>query len=174
MKNEGKIFEDCIAASCPDHVLVKRLNDNASAWSGGEQTRFASKNECDFIMFNDKTGTFYGLELKSTGQNGFTFWREDFEKSKTNILIKKHQILGLQKWSKHKGQFGLILNFRKNNNRTFFVPINNFLEYTNKLIKKSVNLEDVLCMDPIEISNKKIRTNYRYDMDEFFNTTALC
>ena len=78
-KNEGKRFEDAFVKSIPDYVLVKRLNDNASSWSGGTNTRFASKNECDYILFNDHTKTFYGLEMKSTKHSSLTFWRKDFE-----------------------------------------------------------------------------------------------
>ena len=88
-KNEGKRFEDAFIKSVPGYVLVKRLNDNASSWSGGTNTRFASKNECDYILFNDHTRTFYGLEMKSTKHSSLTFWREDFEdKSKKIITIK--------------------------------------------------------------------------------------
>ena len=77
-KNVGKIFEDSIAKSCPGNILVKKLADNASGWSGGDKTRFASKNECDFIMHDENTGLFYGLELKCTEGPSFTFWRKDF------------------------------------------------------------------------------------------------
>ena len=80
-KNEGKRFEDNWKSSCDklDYVLLKRLNDNASAWSGGSNTRFASKNECDFILFDSLRCKFFGLELKSTIHKSLTFWREDFE-----------------------------------------------------------------------------------------------
>ncbi len=48
-KNEGKRFESAFIKSVPDHVLVKRLNDNAAGWSNGTNTRFSSNNECDYI-----------------------------------------------------------------------------------------------------------------------------
>lgn len=174
-RNEGKRFEDAFIKSVPDYVLVKRLNDNASSWSGGANTRFASKNECDYILFNDCTSTFYGLELKSTKHNSLTFWREDFESKDKNqtFQIRKCQILGLEKWSKHKGVFGLIINFRDVQNKTYFVGIGDFLNYTSSLSKKSINKDDVLKMNPIEIENYLLRTNYRYDIEKFLEMTKI-
>lgn len=174
-KSFGKNFESQFIKSIPDYVLVKRLNDNASAWSGGTNTRFSSNNECDYIMSDDNTKTFYGLELKSTKEKSLTYWREDFEDKtkKQSFMIRKCQILGLKKWSKHLGVFGFVINFRSFNNRTFFVSINDFLNYTSSLNKKSINIDDVLSMNPIEIENKLLRTNYRYDIDKFLMDTRL-
>ena len=173
-KNEGKRFEDAFVKSIPDYVLVKRLNDNASSWSGGANTRFASKNECDYILFNDQTMTFYGLEMKSTKHNSLTFWREDFEdKNETqNFQIRKCQIQGLEKWSKHRGVFGFVINFRDDENKTYFIDIVDFLDYTSSLSKKSINKADILQMNPIEIENKLLRTNYRYNVEKFLNESA--
>lgn len=172
-KSEGKQFEDAFIKSVPEYVLVKRLNDNASSWSGGTNTRFASKNECDYILFNDNTSTFYGLEMKSTKHNSLTFWREDFENKdkKQTYQIRKCQIQGLEKWSKHKGVFGFIINFRDNENKTYFINIVDFLNYTSSLSKKSINRDDVLKMNPIEIESKLMRTNYRYNVEKFLIET---
>lgn len=173
-KNEGKRFEDAFIKSMPDYVLVKRLNDNASSWSGGSNTRFTSKNECDYILYNDHSRTFYGLEMKSTKHNSLTFWREDFEdkNKKQTFQIRKCQIQGLEKWSKHNGVFGFIINFREDENKTYFIDIDNFLNYTSSLTKKSINKDDILNMSPIEIENNLMRTNYHYDVEKFLNETA--
>ena len=176
MKNVGKRFEAAFVKSIDtSHVLVKRLNDNAASWGQGTQTRFASTNECDFILFDDNTLTLYGLELKSVSSSSLTFWREDFDDKtkKQNFNIKKNQLLGLQKFSDHRGVFGFILNFRQHNNNTYFVMIKDFLKYTNTLDKKSINENDVLMMNPIKIENKLLRTNYHYDMEKFFRDTRL-
>lgn len=175
IRNEGKRFEDAFIKSVPNHVLVKRLNDNASAWNGGNKTRFSSNNECDYILFDDETRTFYGLELKTTQEKSLTFWREDFEEEnkKQVFQIRKCQILGLKKWSEHFGVFGFVINFRNESNRTFFIMIEDFLEYTSTLSKKSINIDDVLKMNPIEIKNQKIRTNYHYDISTFLKETRL-
>lgn len=174
-QNEGKKFESAFVKSIPDHVLVKRLNDNASAWSGGDNTRFASSNECDFILFDDNTRTLYCIELKSTKEKSLTYWREDFEdkNKKQTFQIRKCQIQGLTKWSKHKGVFGFIINFRGCSNRTFFIYVEEFLKYTSTLPKKSISFDDVLKMKPVEIKNHIIRTNYKYDVEDFLNQTKI-
>ena len=163
-RNEGKKFEEQIKESCPDTILVKKLKDNAAGWSGGNNTRFAGNNECDFIMYDGDL--FYGLELKSTEGTSFSFWRKDFPRK--DYKIKKCQIEGLEKWSKHRGIYGFLLNFRKYDNRTFFVSIKDFLYFTKNTTKKSIGLKDVLSMNPIEISCKKKKVNYIYDMEKFF------
>lgn len=126
-------------------------------------------------MFDDNTRTFYGLELKTTKDKSLTFWREDFEDKtkKQTFMIRKCQILGLKKWSEHFGVFGFVINFRSINNRTFFVMIEDFLDYTSTLSKKSINIDDVLNMNPIEIKNNIIRTNYHYDIQQFLKETRL-
>ena len=118
--------------------------------------------------------TFYGLELKSTKHSSLTFWREDFEDKdrKQTFQIRKCQIQGLEKWSKHKGVFGFIINYRDEQNKTYFIDIKNFLDYTSSLSKKSINKEDILQMKPIEIESKLIRTNYRYDVEKFLKETG--
>jgi len=169
-RNEGKRFEDSFQNSVPEHVLVKRLNDNAAGWSGGANTRFTSTNEADFICFDSIYRMFYAFELKSTQGTSFSFWREDFDVKgkKQSFMIKKNQILGLQKWSKFPFvACGFIFNFRDEGNYTFFVSIENFLCYTKELEKKSVNLSDVIAMNGIEIESRLLKTNYRYDMEKF-------
>lgn len=173
-QKEGKRFENAFIKSVPDYVFIKRLNDNASAWSGGNNTRFASNNECDYILFDDHTRTLYGLELKTT-QNSLTYWREDFEdkNKKQTFNIRKCQVLGLEKWSKHLGIFGFIINFRNKENRTFFITIDEFMDYTSTLSKKSINMDDVLKMNHIEIESSLIRTNYKYNIEKFLSDTRL-
>ncbi|MBC5688219.1 hypothetical protein H8S37_04655 [Mediterraneibacter sp. NSJ-55] len=168
-KNEGKLFEDDFKKSIPDYCWFKRLNDNAASFSGGTNTRFASDNECDFLLFDTARQKLLPIELKST-QSSFSFWREDFENNskKHTFQIKKNQIVGLQKWSKYSNVIcGFILNFRNKNNATYFVNIKDFLQYTSTLLKKSINYNDVLQMNPVNIENDKKRTRYRYNIDNF-------
>ena len=68
---------------------------------------------------------------------------------------------------------GLIINFRNKQNRTFYIPINEFIKYTSVLDKKSINMDDVLKMNPIEIESSLIRTNYKYNVQKFLNETRL-
>ena len=173
-KSVGKVFEDSFIKSVPDYCWHKRLNDNAASWNNGEKTRFTSTNECDFLLFDCNTRTLSALELKTTS-GSLTYWREDFEKKekKKNYQIKKNQVLGLMEWSKYLMNCGFIFNFRNKGNRTFFVMIDDFLDYTSILDKKSINMNDVLQMNPIEIENTLLRTNYRYNIDKFLKDTRL-
>ena len=171
---QGKHFESSFVKSIPDYCWHKRLNDNAASWSNGTETRFTSTNECDFLLFDCNTRTLTALELKSTS-GSLTFWREDFEEKgkKKSFNIKKNQIQGLQKWSSYLMNCGLIINFRNKQNRTFYIPINEFIKYTSTLDKKSINMDDVLQMNPIEIENKLLRTNYKYNLDKFLQDIYL-
>lgn len=173
-RNDGKIFEDSFIKSVPSYCWHKRLNDNASSWSGGVNTRFTSTNECDFLLFDCKTRTLSALELKTT-KGSLTYWRKDFEEDgkKNTYQIKKNQILGLQKWDSFFINCGFIFNFREKDNRTFFVYIDEFLKYTSTLSKKSINIEDVLKMNPIEIESKLLKVNYRYNLEKFLTETKL-
>lgn len=172
--NQGKIFESDFIKSVPDYCWHKRLNDNAASWGNGTNTRFTSNNECDFLLFDCNTRTLSALELKTTS-GLLTFWRQDFENDgkSHSFQIKKNQILGLQSWSKYLMNCGFVINFRNKNNRTFFIMIDDFLDYTKSLNKKSINIIDVLKMNPIEIKSKLLRTHHRYDIDEFLRETQL-
>lgn len=170
IKNEGKRFEEAWQKSVPNTTLVKRLNDNAAGWSGGSNTRFSSNNECDFLLFDTVHRNLLALELKSTKEKSLTFWREDFEdkNKKQTFMIRKCQIQGLEKWSYFDNvTCGFVINFRSIENQTYFVDIRDFLNYTRNIDKKSVNIDDILKMNPIKIENKLLRTNYRYDVGKF-------
>ena len=68
---------------------------------------------------------------------------------------------------------GFIFNFRRKDNRTFFVMIDDFIDYTSALSKKSINIDDVLQMNPVEIEYEKKRTRYRYNIEKFIKETHL-
>lgn len=150
------------------------MNDNAASWGNGTNTRFASTNECDFLLFDCNSKTLSAVELKSTSGT-LTYWRKDFEKdSKQSFNIKKNQVLGLFNWwSKYDVNCGFVINFRNKDNRTFYVMIDEFMEYTKYLDKKSINIDDVLKMNPIEIENKLLKVNYRYNLDKLLREISL-
>lgn len=177
MKNEGKLFEQSFEDSIDkENILVKRFNDNAASFGGGTNTRFTSTNECDYELFDVESRTLYFLELKTT-LNSLTYWRKDFEdkKKKQSFQIKKNQIEGLKKFSNYKNTVcGFVINFRNTeNNNTYFVSITDFLKYTNTFEKKSINEKDVQQMNAIVINCEKKRTRYKYDVQEFVNTTKI-
>lgn len=112
--------------------------------------------------------------MKST-QGSLTYWRKDFEEKgkHKSFAIKKNQILGLQKWSSHNIVCGIIFNFRHKSNRTFFVIIDDFIDYTSSLSKKSINFDDVLKMSPIEIEAELKRTRYKYNIEKFLQESRM-
>lgn len=114
----------------------------------------------------------YTLELKSTKGTSLSFWRKDFEdktKSQT-FLIHCHQIQGLINANRFANVIsGLIVNFRETTNHTYFWHIDDFLEYTNKLDKKSFNENDVINGNGLLINQTLKKVNYEYDISQFIN-----
>ncbi|WP_349814339.1 Holliday junction resolvase RecU [Thomasclavelia cocleata] len=88
-------------------------------------------------------------------------------------IIHKHQIDNLNKFSRYKNVIsGFIFDFRLSN-RTYFCSINDFIQMITLLDKKSFNENDLFkWCQPIEIKKKKLRVNYRYDIDSFINNTG--
>lgn len=118
-------------------------------------------------MFN---GEFlYTLELKSVGTKSISFEKEETDEG----IIHKHQIDNLSKFSTYKNVIsGFILDFRLSN-KTYFCTISDFIQMINNLDKKSFNENDLYqwCI-PFEIKKKKLKVNYRYDIDNFINKTG--
>ena len=113
-KNFGKIFEDQIKQSIPNHILLIRLNDSPQAFKQSKLTRFTPKSPFDYLCFDTKSRTLFCLELKSTSNKYMGF--EDINSDKEqNSMIHKHQILGLLKCSTYPNVIsGFLLNFLTN------------------------------------------------------------
>ena len=119
-------------------------------------------------MFNGKV--LYTLELKSVGTTSISFEREKGDKG----VIHKHQIDNLLNFSTYKNIIsGLVLDFRLSD-KTYFCMIEEFVNMINKLDKKSFNEKDLFeWCNPIEIDKKKLKVNYRYNIDKFLCDTRL-
>lgn len=116
------------------------------------------------------TGDFlYTLELKSVGTKSISFERQKSDKG----VIHKHQIDNLKKFSTYKNIVsGFIFNFRLSN-KTYFCSINDFITMINNLDKKSFNEKDLFeWCKPIEIMKKKLKVNYRYDINNFIKNAG--
>lgn len=161
-KNQGKLFEEDIKSSVPKTCWIYRLRDNASSFSGGSQTRFTSSNICDYIVYDDLTKTLFLLELKSTKNTSISL-----------NMIRKNQIEGLSKAGKHNLVAGLIFNYRNENNDTFFMNINNFINMINNIGKKSFNVKDLQNYNAIRIDCHKKRTRYQYDINKMIGEISL-
>lgn len=161
-QSEGKIFENAIKSSVPKTCWIYRLRDNASSFSGGTNTRFASSNICDYIAFDDISRTLFLWELKSTKGTSISL-----------NMIRQSQIDGLLEASKHNLVAGFIMNYRNNNNDTFFILIDDFVDMISSINKKSFNVNDIRQYGGIEIESYKKRTRYTYNIEKLINETRL-
>ena len=102
-------------------------------------------------------------------------YRKLDKKDKSSKMVKLHQIKSLEKISKYDGTIsGLILNFHDENNdnqRTYFIEVNNFINMMKLVGKKSFNELDLLTVGNAKkiLGNKK-RTRWSWSLDEFFKS----
>lgn len=114
------------------------------------------------MMFN---GSYlFCLELKSVAGKSISFERTDDDKGE----IHYHQIKSLKKFSEYKNVIsGLLIDFRGTDN-TWFLNIYEWDNLINSITKKSFNESDLISYShPILISKKKLKVNYRYDVNKF-------
>lgn len=161
-QNPGKIFEQSIKDSVPDTCWIYRFRDNAASFGNGNNTRFASSNICDYLLFDDESRTLYLLELKSTQGTSIPL-----------SMIRDNQIKSLQEAGKHNLVSGFMCNFRNENNDTFFIKISDFINMMDNINKKSFNINDLLNNNAIRIENKKKRTRYTYDIQKFVKESHI-
>lgn len=167
-KNVGKVFEENWKKSIPEDIWYYRPPDSAQSFGSNSNLRFSAKSPCDCFMYNGEV--FYTLELKSVGTTSISFERTKEDKG----VIHKHQIDKLLEFSTYKNIVsGLLLDFRLSN-KTYFCMIEEFVNMTNNLDKKSFNEKDLneWC-NPIVIEKKKLKVNYRYDVEGFLQNTHL-
>ena len=165
-KNIGKVLEHNWKNSISDDVFYYRPPDSAQSFGSNQNLRFSAKSPCDCFMFN---GDFlYTLELKSVGTKSISFERKKSDKG----VIHKHQIDNLKNFSTYKNIVsGFIFDFRLSD-KTYFCSINDFIIMINNLDKNSFNEKDLFeWCKPIEIKKKKLKVNYRYDINDFIKNT---
>lgn len=170
--NYGKRFEEDFSSSIPDYCYVHRLKDSAQSYNDSEDTSFSWDNECDFFIWNAKLRTFCAIECKSTKYKSMSVQSDKNEKGK---MVKLHQIESLEKISKYDGTIsGLILNFRdedNDNQRTYFIEINSFINMMKLIDKKSFNEIDLLTVGKAKkIQGSKKRTRWSWNFSEFFES----
>lgn len=108
---------------------------------------------------------FYTLELK-TFADSCSFERTKEEKG----IIHYYQIKSLKNFYQYKNVCsGFILDFRKTDH-TYFLSIEDWDTLIASIDKKSFNENDLLkYTNPILIAKKKLKVNYRYDIQNFLN-----
>lgn len=159
----GKQFEDNVKDSCPDWLLVYRPPDAAQAFNMSSKLRFSRHSPADFFFYHGASGFFYAVECK-TFQGSCSFERV---KEDTGI-IHLYQIESLCNFSKYTNVIsGFLLDFRKSGN-TYFLYIDEFVDMINSINKKSFTELDMLhYCSPIIIVKKKLKVNYRYNIEQF-------
>lgn len=176
--NSGKKFENAIKCAIPDYCIYYRLPDAPQSFNQSSSLRFSWKNPCDCFIFDSHSSIFYALELKTTENNNFSFEDIDIEGKQPSKMIHKHQILALLDYSKYNNvQAGFLYNFRNKKSGTeitYFQDINDFMKMVNGIRKKSFNKNDLLKYNPIEISGKKKRINYTWNIDKFLVEMRCC
>lgn len=154
MANPGKRFETDFKNSIPDDTYYLRLHDSSIGFDIENSTqRFALKSPFDCVLY--RKGKMYALELKTTLLSSVSYLG-------SSPMIKEHQIKELIKASEYGITAGFILNFRKTEH-TYFLPIAQFEFLRQTLDKKSFNEKDLQGL-VIEIPQRKLRVNYRYDL----------
>ena len=88
-------------------------------------------------------------------------------------MIRQNQIDGMLEASNHDLVAGLILNYRNENNDTFFIQIEDFIDMISNIGKKSFNVKDLQSYNAIRIESIKKRTRYTYNIKKLIDETHL-
>ena len=168
-KSVGKVFEENWKKSVPENIWIYRPPDAAQSFNQSSKLRFSQKSPCDYMMFDGYH--FFCLELKSVSGKSISFERTKAKEDKGEIHY--HQIEYLKSCLSFENVIpGLIIDFRGTDN-TWFLHINQWDALINSIAKKSFNELDLLSYaHPILISKKKLKINYRYDINKFIQDVA--
>ena len=168
MKNKGKNFEEHFKQSAKkEDLFIYRLRDNAMSYTQTD-TIYSHDNICDFFIY--KNPNLFAFELKHTTYPsiGIQTSEDDGEK-----MIKYHQIKQLEKVSLYDGiKAGFILSYENEDTKTestFFIEINNFIDFLAETGKKSINMIDILRYKGIKLEQRKLRTNYHYEITKLLD-----
>ena len=156
--NYGKRFEKNFKKSVPEDVWYYRIPDPVEVFSDiKHQLSFHIKNPCE--------------------QSLLTFWKKEFENGKKDqsFMIKKNQIEGLAKIKEYNVNCGFIINFRKSDatESTYYLGIDDFLQFSNETTKKSINEKDVIEYNGVPLQSKKLRSNFTYDVASLFEKVYI-
>lgn len=112
---------------------------------------------------------FFCLELKTVAGKSISFEKTKNDKGE----IHYHQIEYLKSCLSFENVIpGLIIDFRGTGN-TWFLHIKGWDELISSITKKSFNESNLLSYaHPLLISKKKLKVNYRYDVEEFINNVT--
>ena len=149
--NRGKDFENVVreAFEKVPNVSIDRLHDQTTGWKG-------STNICDFIVYREPYE--YYFECKSVHGNTLPF---------SNITDRQWQ--GMLEKSQIEGVFAGVIVWYIDKDATFFIPIH-ILNQDKSIGHKSMSCKSCYEYPSIvEITGKKKRIFYEYDMEKFLN-----
>ena len=158
--NNGKRFEDNFRKSIPDNVFYYRFRDGTSSWDKSANTRFQAKNICDCMLYNGKY--LYLLELKST-------------KGKSIPLsnIRQNHVDDLIKANRHDNVLaGLVVEFSELG-QVYWMPIDLVKNWFYESERKSIPLASFQNEPCIKIPGKKLKVNYRYNIEQFIKEVKM-
>ena len=150
--NRGKDFENVVreAFEKVPNVSIDRLHDQTTKFKG------TSANICDFIVYREPYE--YYFECKSINRGAFPF--SNITDTQWNGLLQKSQI---------EGVFAGIIVWYIDKDATFFIPIQ-ILNQDKSIGHKSMSCKSCYEYPSIvEITGKKKRVFFEYDMEKFLN-----
>jgi len=162
MKNLGKAFEQNFRKSIPDSdkIYYYRLKDSASSYYGGnQQLRFSQSNIADAFLFHVTEYMNYLLILEFKNHKG---------KSLPINCIRENQLKEMVEASKKTDVIPLLVVFFSDIERCFSLRIEDVNNYIKTSGRKSIPLE-YFEQTAIEIKVTKLRTNYKYNIEEWLN-----
>lgn len=141
----GKDFEQQFKKSIPPSFYYYRLKDDMSGFK-------SINNPCDYFIFN--TPHLHLFELKTHKGKSIPF-----------TALTQGQIMGMYEAKKFNGiKAGFVFNFR-DIAETYYVDINDFMEYYNTTSRKSVSLD--FCKEKgLVVEQQKIRVKYKFNIEK--------
>lgn len=170
-KNVGKRFESIFINCSPSYLKIVRIPDPPQSFTQRDDTKFSKKNPYDYEVYDSLHRISYSLELKTTSQKYLSYHtcKQD-EEAKKSANIQWHQIEGLTKASEYDNVIaGFLINFRLDSGEQllYFLNIKDFNRFRKNTNKKSLNIMDISLNGGVKINGRKLRVNYRWNLDEF-------
>ena len=88
-------------------------------------------------------------------------------------MIKENQKKGLIEAGRHCLVAGLLINFRNANNDTFFICIDDYVDMTENIDKKSFNIKDLMENGAVRVDCEKKRSRWKYNIEKFVKEMHL-
>lgn len=168
--NLGKQFEKRFKEACEkENIFYHRISDSPTSFSGGF-TQFTNKSLADAFIFYDKN--LFVVEFKSTKYKSFTIEKSKEEKK----MIHLHQINNLIRAEEYDDVNGcFVFNFREQDGndiideRTYLIGIKDFSNFVSDNDKSSINEQNIIDYNGIEIESVKKRKWFSYNVKDALN-----